>query len=257
MKALQYFLALSLVGAAGCSRAPEPAPVAETPATETPAAEAPAQPAGQPPPSQPQTKEPVVARKTPPASGAPAGRPPASSQAVAKPRSVTVAAGTPLRIRTTNSLSTKTVEAGERFTASLEEALVEGDTVIAAKGSTVTGKVVDSDPGGKVKGTAHLAITLTELHTTSGVMAISTSSVGREAASTKKKDATKIGIGAGIGAAIGAIAGGGKGAAIGTAAGAGAGTGMVLATKGDAAVIPAESVLTFTLKEPVVVPAGR
>jgi hypothetical protein len=63
----------------------------------------------------------------------------------------------------------------------------------------------------------------------------------------------KIGIGAGIGAAIGAIAGGGKGAAIGAGAGGGAGTGLVLATRGDPAVIPGESQLTFRLQGPITV----
>jgi hypothetical protein len=82
---------------------------------------------------------------------------------------------------------------------------------------------------------------------------LATNSYTKEAKGTKKKDAMKIGIGAGIGAAIGAIAGGGKGAAIGAGAGGGAGTGLVLATRGDPAVIPSESQLTFRLKGPITV----
>ncbi len=73
------------------------------------------------------------------------------------------------------------------------------------------------------------------------------------AQSTKKKDAKKIGIASGVGAAVGAIVGGGKGAAIGAGAGAGAGTAGVLTTRGDAAVIGSESVITFELSEPVTV----
>jgi hypothetical protein len=123
---------------------------------------------------------------------------------------------------------------------------------VAAKGASVTGKVVESDPGGRVKGVASIAVQLTRLRTEGGQeIEISTNSVAREAATTKKKDATKVGIGAGIGAAIGAIAGGGKGAAIGAVAGAGAGTGAVLATRGGAAVIPSETVLNFKLRYPV------
>jgi hypothetical protein len=79
---------------------------------------------------------------------------------------------------------------------------------------------------------------------------LATNSISIQASPTKGKDAAKIGIGSGVGAAIGAIAGGGKGAAIGAAAGAGAGTGVVLATTGDAAVIPSETVLVFTLRSP-------
>jgi hypothetical protein len=99
---------------------------------------------------------------------------------------------------------------------------------------------------------------MTRLHAASGgSVGISTSTITRDANSTKKKDAMKIGIGSGVGAAIGAIAGGGKGAAIGAAAGGGAGTGVVLGTHGDAAVIPSESVLHFTLRAPVRVAGMR
>ena len=84
-------------------------------------------------------------------------------------------------------------------------------------------------------------------------MDIATNTFTREADATKGKDAAKVAIGTGVGAAIGAITGGGKGAAIGAAAGGGAGTGVVLATHGDAAVIPSESVLTFALRAPLTI----
>lgn len=168
-----------------------------------------------------------------------------------KPDPITVDAGTPVTIRTTTTLSTKSASAGEGFVGSLVEPIVVGDKVVAKQGATVRGVIADSDPGGKVKGVARIAVRLTELETTGGTVDIVTNTYATQARTTKKKDATKIGIGSGIGAAIGAIAGGGKGAAIGAGAGAGAGTGVVLATHGDPAVIPAESVLTFQLDSPV------
>jgi hypothetical protein len=128
-----------------------------------------------------------------------------------------------------------------------------GNTVIAPKGAQVDGRVVESDPGGRVSGVARLTVQLTALHVDGKTVPVSTATVAQEAKSTKKKDAAKVGIGAGIGAAVGAIAGGGRGAAIGAAAGGGAGTAAVLATRGAAAEIPAESVLTFTLSEPLTV----
>jgi hypothetical protein len=60
-----------------------------------------------------------------------------------------------------------------------------------------------------------------------------------------------VGGGALVGAIIGAIAGGGKGAAIGAAAGAGAGAGTQLLTRGSTVRIPAESLLTFRLQQPL------
>ena len=77
--------------------------------------------------------------------------------------------------------------------------------------------------------------------------------VERQARKSTKKDALKVGIASGIGAVVGGIAGGGKGAGIGAGAGAGAGTGAVLVTRGDAAALPAESILQFELQSPLTV----
>src|SRR4029079_12470157 len=114
-------------------------------------------------------------------------------------------------------------------------------------------RVVDSDPGGRVKGVATISVRLIQLRLGASNVANETHAYARHAHATKRKDAAKVGIGAGIGAAIGAIAGGGQGAAIGAASGGAAGTGLVLATHGDPAVIGAESVLTFKLAAPVTV----
>jgi len=82
---------------------------------------------------------------------------------------------------------------------------------------------------------------------------ISTETISREAASTKGKDATKIGVGAGAGAVIGGIIGGGSGAAAGAAIGGGAGTATVLATKGDEVRLPAGTQLSVKLTAPLTI----
>jgi hypothetical protein len=170
-----------------------------------------------------------------------------------KAPSVTIAEGTPIKIRTGTTLSTKTTQTGDMFTGTLAEALVVDGTVVAPRGSAVEGRVVDSDPGGRVKGKATISVRLTRLRVGDRNVEIQTRAIAREAHATKRKDAAEVGIGAGIGAAIGAIAGGGQGAAIGAASGGAAGTGLVLATHGDPAVIAAESLLTFRLSAPVTV----
>ena len=183
---------------------------------------------------------------------APAGSSSAAAPPPAPPRVFTLAAGTPLSVWTTSTISTKTAKAGDSFTATLAQPIVDGDWVVAKKGATVSGTVVDADQGGRVKGVASLTLQVNRLTLADGsTVDLPTSKVTRQAKSTKKKDAMKVGIGAGVGAAIGAIAGGGKGAAIGAGAGAGAGTGVVLATKGDPAVIGSESQLTFRTTSPV------
>jgi len=171
-----------------------------------------------------------------------------------KPREFTLPAGTPISVRTTGELSTSKLSNGSTFDALLEHDLVSGDMVLAKSGAHVTGVVVSSDPGGRVKGTASLSVGLRAVVGTRGtVIALKTDSYESDAESTKKKDATRTGIATGIGAIIGGIAGGGKGAAIGAGAGAAAGVGTNMATRGAAATIPAEALLEFRLTSPVTV----
>lgn len=219
------------------------------------------QQAEQPEATAPQTGSPQSsAAKRPAARPAGAARAPSSSsnQTAAQTRSATLAAGTALKVRTTNTLSTDSQQAGDTFIATLDTPVVVDNMEIASKGSTVEGKVVQADKGGRVKGVASLTIELSRLHTTDGqIVDIATNPVTVEARSTKGKDTAKVAIGTGVGAAIGAIAGGKKGAAIGAATGAGAGTGVVLATRGDAAEIGSETVLEFALRSPVTLTEKR
>ena len=213
------------------------------------------QTAGSPLPARDQQVQAPAATPASPAAPAPAKVEPPKPE---PPKSYTVAAGTPISVRTTTQLSTKTNEAGSTFEASLAEPLVVDGYVVAKKGATVEGVVTQSDDGGRVKGKAFMTLSLRKLTTADGhAISIKTSDASQEAQSGKKKDAAKVGIATGIGAAIGAIAGGGRGAAIGAGAGAAGGTGVVLATKGQAAVVPAESILNFTLAAPITVQETR
>lgn len=162
--------------------------------------------------------------------------------------------GTPVVVRTTGEVSTKTAKTGETFVATLEEPLSDGDKVIAARGAEVAGRIVESDPGGRAKGKAKISVELVSLTSASGKkIPISTVALTQEAGSTAKKDLKRTGIATGVGAAVGAIAGGGKGAAIGAGVGAGAGVAANLATRGDPSVIPSETVLRFELAQSVAV----
>jgi hypothetical protein len=146
-------------------------------------------------------------------------------------------------------MSTETSKAGDRFVATLEQPMYEGSRMVARKGAQAEVLVVDSDKGGRVKGVASLTVKLLRVQTTSGKYAeIASEPLVVDANATKGEDATKIALTTGIGAGIGVLAGGGKGAAIGAATGAAAGTGVVLATRGEPAVIPSESVLEFAVR---------
>ena len=181
--------------------------------------------------------------------------PPAETKPVAPSRvakTVTIPAGTLLSVRVDEQLSSSTSQTGDSFRATLDGPLVVDGAVIAERGAKVEGRVAEADRGGKVKGTATLALELVRINTSDGQrVRLQTEGFTKSAEKSTKKDAMKVGIGAGLGAAIGAITGGGKGAAIGAGVGGAAGTGAVMATRGEAAEIPAETRLTFRLREPI------
>jgi len=77
----------------------------------------------------------------------------------------------------------------------------------------------------------------------------------REGIGKNKRTGEYVGGGAILGAIIGGIAGGGKGAAIGAGAGAAAGAGAQVLTRGKNIEVPAESLLSFQLEQPMRSPA--
>ena len=111
------------------------------------------------------------------------------------------------------------------------------------------GIVSAADSASKMKGTASLSVTLTDMQVGGRVLSIKTQPLSVKGGTGS--GAKKLVGGAAVGAAIGAIAGGGEGAAWGAAVG--AGVGGVAAAAGDvkAAVIPAQSPQAFTLAVPL------
>jgi len=171
-----------------------------------------------------------------------------------KPREFTLPAGTVIPVRTTAEISTAKVKNGSVFEALLEKDLVLDGTTLAKEGALVNCIVVESDPGGRVKGVASLSVAAKSIAGVGGnTLTVKTESYSVEAKNTKKKDTVRTGIATGVGAVVGGIAGGGKGAAIGAGVGAGAGVGTALVTRGAAAVLPTESLIEFTLSAPATV----
>src|SRR5262249_49479141 len=76
------------------------------------------------------------------------------------PRTFTLASGRSIPVFSTSTLSTKSNKTGETFNCTLGTAIVDGDWVIAKKGATVGGVIVNSDPGGRVKGVASMTVKL-------------------------------------------------------------------------------------------------
>jgi hypothetical protein len=170
------------------------------------------------------------------------------------PRAVTLTAGMPLTVRLNETISTETNYPGDTFTATLDKPVVVDGYIIADKGSRVLGKVIEAQKAGRVKGLSTLSLALTKIHTTDGqTVEIQTNPFNKDGPTSKKRDAAEIAGGAALGAIIGAIAGGGKGAAIGAGTGGAAGSGVVLTQRGQAASVPSETRLVFSLESPVTV----
>jgi hypothetical protein len=167
---------------------------------------------------------------------------------------VVIASGTELSVRLIDSLSSKDSKAGQTFEGTLNEAVVVGGRTVISKGASVTGKVTNAVPSGRLKQRAELWATLTSVKVGSKSYDVTTTTAGMKEGSKATRDVVFIGGGAGAGAAIGAVAGGGKGAAIGAAIGAAAGTAGAMATGKREISFPSETVLRFRLEQELNIP---
>ena len=182
---------------------PAPAPVPEPAAPQAPARPSPFAPplTGNPEPvavaqDEPPAVEPPKEEPAPPAQPVPPVRvepenvtpppPPAP-----EPHKVTLNTGMLLPVRLVDGLSSERNAPGDAFLATLDKELVVDGFVIAERGARVEGRIVASDPGGKVKRVAGIAVELTRLHTSDGQnVAIRTDSFERHAEPDRGKPAT-------------------------------------------------------------------
>ncbi len=197
--------------------------------------------------SQPYTADPMASNSAAPS---PSSAPTPSSSSSS---SVTIPAGTTIVVRMIDGVDSSVNKVGDTFNASLEAPIVVGNTVLAQKGADVYGRLVEAKQAGRVQGQSELRLELTGVKINDQVVSIVTGAYEAAGQSRGKNTAEKVGGGAVIGALIGAIAGGGKGAAIGAGVGAGAGTAVQVMTHGQQVRVPSETVLNFTLQQPVTV----
>ena len=192
------------------------------------------------------------------AQGGGAGMPPppyAAGQAgaAASPQAIVIPAGTRIRVRLGQTLSTKENQTGDSFSGVVVDPVrVNGQTVIRA-GARARGVVTDARSLGRFKGQAVLAIRLDDVSADGRTYRVSTSHVERVEQGKGKRSAIMTGGGAGLGAIIGGLAGGGKGALIGGLLGGGGGAAGSAFTGNKDLVIPAESILTFDLERSLTV----
>lgn len=178
--------------------------------------------------------------------------PPPGPAQTGSTQSDVVPAGTELSIRVNQEISTR--EAGGSFTAQMAQDVVnQNGQVLIPKGSPVKLAVSEVSTGG-VTGTRTMSLSLQSV-TINGRERQASSQTeeqrGREGLGRNRRTAEMAGGGAALGALLGAIAGGGSGAAAGAAIGAAGGATAQVLTRGDEVRVPAETVLTFKLDQPM------
>lgn len=199
---------------------------------------------GMPPPPPPPSMQGQSAQNS---SGMPPPPPPQAGQAIVVP------AGTRVRVRLAQTLSTKESQTGDPFYGTLVSPVqVNGQTVIPA-GAQARGVVTEAKSLGRFKGQAVLAIRLDGIRSGGQTYMVRTSTVDRVEQGKGKRSAILTGGGAGLGAIIGGLAGGGKGALIGGLLGGGGGAAGSAFTGNKDLVLPAESIVTFRLERSLTV----
>jgi len=168
-------------------------------------------------------------------------------------RDVTLPAGTSLRLELQSSVASDSSNVEDTVRASLRQPVSIDGKAVLPTGTEVVGTVTSVERSGRVKGLARVAYRFNSLNYSGERYDIRTNTLSHQAAATKKKDATKIGIGAGAGAAIGALLGGGSGAVKGAAIGGAGGTGVVLATRGNEVRLGPGADVTARLTAPVTI----
>jgi hypothetical protein len=165
---------------------------------------------------------------------------------------LTMKSGTILIVRLNEPLSSDHNKIGDIFSATLVQPVVVLGIVVAQRGQTVTGQVVQAKKAGLVSGVSRLGIALTSLTVVDGqTVAIQSQLLVHEGPTSVGRDAAAVAGTTGFGAAIGAAADGGTGAAIGAAAGAAAASIGVLLTRGYPTILAPETLLTFQVTAPV------
>jgi hypothetical protein len=166
---------------------------------------------------------------------------------------VTLPAQTVLLVEMASGLSSHTSQPGQAFRATVSQEVSMNGLLAVPVGSNVYGKVTEAHPADKIGGRAELALIFHTLELTGGEPMAIAANFDLAGKSQRTKDAAMIGGGVVGGAIIGDQIDDGTGTAIGAIIGGVAGTVAAKKTKGKPVEVPAGTMLTLTLTQPLTV----
>ena len=162
----------------------------------------------------------------------------------------TIAAGTVVTVRTDTDIDARDTSGGRVYSGVVNQDVYDGDNRIAIpKGSDVELMVRDAEK-------RSLALDLDAIVIKGRRYSVVTYDVtkhgeDKDGVGANGRTAKYVGGGALFGTILGAVAGGGKGAGIGALAGGAAGAIGQTVTRGSKVHVPAETLLTFQLEQPL------
>lgn len=169
-------------------------------------------------------------------------------------------AGTQLVILTNEAINSKTAASNQLFSAQVDQDIIDSSNeLIVPKGSPAQ-LIIRTVSSGGVTGSPEITLDIQSITVNGRRYNVTTADLkqkGNGGIGANKRTAEMIGGGAVIGTIIGAIVGHGKGAAIGAAVGAAGGAGAQVLTKGKQVIIPAETILKFSLDQAVTLAPER
>lgn len=165
--------------------------------------------------------------------------------------------GTQVQIRTNETIDATAENAGQAYSAEIAQD-VTGDNgaVLIPRGSPAQLTVGKVSSGTMGMGSNEVTLELQSVSVNGRTFQVTSNPVQQQSSDQRgiganKRTAEMTGGGAVLGTVVGAIAGGGKGAAIGAVVGGAGGAATQVLTRGKEVKVPAETVLTFKLDQPL------
>jgi hypothetical protein len=166
-----------------------------------------------------------------------------------------IPAGTQLQIRTNENIQADAQSAGRTYSAEIaSDVMGPNGQVLIPRGSPAQLTVQSVNSGTMGVGNNQVALALQSVNVNGrnyNVISNTNQQAGNRGIGANKRTAEMTGGGALLGTIIGAVAGGGKGALIGAVVGGAGGAAAQVLTRGKEVKVPAESVLTFKLDQPL------